>query len=144
MRARLEIGLVHRLHEHRNRSLRHLVLQRRNAERSQRAVRLGVVVPPDRRCDIAPGLDPARQVQQVGLQVRLLLRCRHAVNPCRAILAHPPIRLPHPVKIQVAVQSREHLVRVIPRQFGYPPMLCVRVCGTHRFLQRFPPVVLSM
>ena len=144
VRAGQEIRLVHRLHQHHDRSLRNLVLERGNAERPQRAVRLRDGVPPDRRRVVASGLDPAQKVQQVGLQVLLVVRRCHAVDACRAILARQPLRLLHPFKVDAAVQSRAHPLGMLPRLCGYPLSFRTRVCGTHGFLQRFPPVVLSL
>ena len=104
----------------------------------------GDVVPPDRRRAVAPGLDPAQKLQQVGLQVLLVVRRCHAVDACRALLARQPLRLLHPFVVDAAVQRREHPLGMLPRLFGYPLLFRERVRGTHRFLQRFLPVVLSM
>ena len=58
VRARQEARLVNRLQQHQDRPLRHLVFERRNAERTLRAVRLRDVVVAHRRCAVHIGALP--------------------------------------------------------------------------------------
>ena len=102
--------------------MRHLVFERRNAERSFRAVRLRDVVATHRRRKVAARLHPAQEVVKIRLQVLLVVGSTHAVDE--------------------VVQGREHPLRMLPRLFGYPLLFRVRVRGTQGFLQRFPSVAL--
>ena len=122
--------------------MRHLVFQRRDAQRSFPAIRLRDVVPAHRRRVITAHFDPVQEAYQICLQFRLVVGCRHAVDAHRAILARPSIRFVHPVEVNQVMQGREHPLRVLPRLFGYPLLFRVRVCGTQGFLQRVPSVVL--
>ena len=138
--ARQKVRLVDRLQQHQDRPLRHLVFERRDAQRAFRPVRLRDVVPSHRRRAVAARLDPVQKAFEIGLQVLFVFGSRHAVDARRPILARAAIRLRHPVAVDQVVQRREHPVRMLPRLFGYPLLFRVRVGGTQRFLQRFPSV----
>ena len=97
------------------------------------------------------GLDRVEKTRRcIGIPPLGTIHC-HFVKPPysgatagRAILARQPVRLPHPVEVDAAMPRREHPLGMLPRLFGYPLSSRVRVCGTHRFLQRCLPVVLSL
>ena len=137
-RARQERRFVDRLQQQHDRPLRHLVFQRRDAERALRAIRLRDVVPPHRRRDIAARFDARQQVRETGLQLRLVLVRRHAVDARRAILARQTKRLEHPFEVDQVVQRSEHPLRMSPRQFGYPLSFRGQVFGTQSSLPCFP------
>ena len=118
VRARQEVCLVDRLQQHQDRPLRHLVFERRNAERAFRAVRLGDVVASHRRREVTARLHPAREVVKIGLKVLLVVGSRHAVDARRPILARQAVRFAHPLAVDVVVQGREHPVRMLPRLAG--------------------------
>ena len=120
VRARQEVALVDRLQQHQDRPLRHLVFERRDAERPSRAVRLGDVVPAHRRREVVARLDPVQEAFEIGLKVLLVAGGRHAVDARRPILARSAIRFAHPLAVDQMVQGREHPIRVHPRLFGYP------------------------
>lgn len=71
-----------------------------------RAVRFRNVDPAHRRGDIAAGLDSLQKVQKVGLQARLVIPRRHAVDAGCSILARQPVGLLRPVQIDDMVQPR--------------------------------------
>ncbi len=118
IRARQKVRLVDRLQQHKDHPLRHLVFQRRDAERAFRAVRLRDVTPPHRRRDVAARLDARQQVREIGLQVRFVVVRGHAVDAGRAILARQTKRLEHPFEVDQVMQRGEHPRRMRPRQFG--------------------------
>jgi len=120
VRAWQEVRLVDRLQQHEDRTLRHLVFQGRDAQRPLGPVRLGDVMPAHRRGDIAAGLDAFQEVQQVGLQVGLVVRRRHAVDARRAILARQSPGLEHPVEVDMLMQRGQRSLGMRPRQIGYP------------------------
>src|SRR6266849_2162845 len=131
VRARPKVLLVYRLQHHGDRSLRHLVLEGRNAERPLRAVHLGDVRPAHRRCLVAAGFDAIEEVHKVDLQVRLVCGRRHTVDAGRAVLAGQLVRLLHPFQVDDVVQRGQHLSRLAPRQFGYPSPFRGQVCRAH-------------
>ena len=71
------------------------------------------------------------------LQVGLVVRRRHAVDPRRAILARQPVGLGHPFQVDDVVQRGEDPVRLLPRQFGYPSSFRGQVRGTQCSLPCF-------
>ena len=76
VRAREKIRLVDRLQQHQDCPLRHLVFERRNAERALGAVRLGDVVASHRRREVAARLHPAQEVIKISLKVLLVVGSR--------------------------------------------------------------------
>src|SRR5208337_484007 len=134
--------LVDRLQHHDDRSLCHLVLKRRNAERPLRAVRFRNVDPAHRRGDISAGLDALQESRKVGLQVRLVLRRRHSVDASCSILARQPVRLSHPFQIHDMVKRGQSCPRLRPRQFGYPLSFRGQVRGAQGLLPCFPATAL--
>ena len=143
VRARQKIRLVNWLQQHQDCPLRHLVFERRNAERAFRAVRLGDVVASHRRRKVTTRLHPVLEVIEIGLKVLLVVGSRHAVDARRPILARAAVRFTHPLAVDEVVQGREHPIRMLPRLFGYPLLFRERVGGTQGFLQRFPSVALQ-
>ena len=107
-----------------------------------RAIRLRNVDPAHRRSDIAAGLDALQEVQQIGLQVRLVVRRRHTVDAGRSILARQPIRLLHPFQVDDMVQRGQRCPRLRPRQIGYPLSFRGQVCGAQGLLPCFLATVL--
>ncbi len=51
---------------------------------------------------------PRPHLRQVRLQVRLVVRRPHPVHTRRRILAHPPVRLAHPLRIDGVCRRRQH------------------------------------
>ena len=141
-RARQKVRLVDRLQHHDDRPLCHLVFERWNAERPLRAVRLGNVDPTDRRGDVAAGLDALQEGREIGLQVRLVCRRRHAVDAGRSILARQPVRLPYPFQVDNVVKRGQNCPRLGSRQFGYPLSFRGQVCGAQGLLPCFLATVL--
>jgi hypothetical protein len=141
-RARQEVLLVDGLQHHDDRPLCHLVLEGRDAERSLRAIRFRDVDPAHRRSDIAAGLDALQEVQQLGLQVRLVIRRCHTVDAGRSILARQPIRLSHPFQVDDLVQRGQRCPRLRSRQFRYPLSFRGQVCGAQGLLPCFLATVL--
>ena len=107
IRAGEEVLLVDRLQHHRHSALRHLVFEGRDAERPLRAVRFRDVGPAHRRCVIAARANAIQEVRQIGLEVRFVVRRRHAVDARGTILARQPVSLLHPVQIDDVVQRAE-------------------------------------
>ena len=101
------------------------------------------VCPADRRRLIAAGLDALQEVQKIGLQVRLIVRRRHAVDAGRTILAGQPVGLLHPFQVDDVVQRGQRHPSFRPRQFGYPLSFRGQVCGAQSPLPCFPSTVLS-
>src|SRR5271166_4592271 len=124
-----EVLLVDRLQHHRDGALRHLVLEGWNAEHPLRAIRFWDVRPADRRRAIAAGLDAFEKVQQIGLQVRLIILRRDAVDAGSAVLAGQPVGLPHPIQIDDVVERAQRRPPFRLRQFGYPLSVRGQVCG---------------
>ena len=121
VRAGQKVRLVDRLQHHQDRPLRHLVFERRDAERASRSIRLRDVVAAHRRRAVAARLDPVQQAFEVGLQILFVVGSGHAVDACRPILARlEAIRFAHPFAVDQVVQGREHPFRMLPRLFGYP------------------------
>ena len=104
IRTGQEVRFIDRLHNHGDRPLRHLIFEGRDAERPLRAVRFRDVGPANRRRVVAAGFDAAQKVQQVGLQCRLVVGRRYAVDSRCPILAGQPIGLLHPVQIDNVMQ----------------------------------------
>ena len=102
-----KVLLVDRLQHHDDRPLRHFVFKGRDAERPLRAVRLRDVHPAHRRRVITTGFDALQEIQQVGLQVPLVFRRRHAVDAGRPILARQPVGLLHPLQVDDVVQREQ-------------------------------------
>ena len=107
--------LVDRLQQQQDRPLRHLVFQRRDAQRPLRAVRLRYVVPSYRRHDIPARLDERQQVSEIDLQVRFVVLRGHAVDAGRAILARQTKRLKHPFEVDQVMQRGQRPLGVLPR-----------------------------
>jgi hypothetical protein len=142
IRAGEEVLLVDRLQHHRYSALRHLVFEGRDAERPLRAVRFRDVGPAHRRCVIAARANAIQEVRQIGLEVRFVVRRRHAVDARGTILARQPIGLLHPVQIDDVVQRAESYPRFRPRQFGYPLPVRGQVCRAQGPLPCFASTVL--
>lgn len=89
-----------------NRSLRQLILQRRDAQWPFGAIRLGDVVPSHRRRDVTArqGIIEVELQIKVELQVRLIVRRHHAVDAGRAILACQTKSLKHPLTVDQVKQ----------------------------------------
>ena len=88
VRAWQKVRLVDWLQQHQDCPLRHLVFERRNAERSSRAVRLGDVVASHRRRKVAARLHPAQEVVKIGLQVLLVV-----ASPSPSMPVAPSLRV---------------------------------------------------
>ena len=69
---------------------------------------------------IASGLDALQEVPKVGLEVRLIVLRRYAVDARRPILAGSHVGFSHPFEIDDVVQREQHRSRLLPRQFDYP------------------------
>src|SRR5271166_3932664 len=134
--------LIDRLQRHDDRSLCHLVLERRDAEWPLRAVRLWNVDPTHRRGGVAAGLDALQERQKIGLQVRLVLRRCHPVDARCSILARQPVRLPHPFQVDDMVKRGQSCPRLRPRQFGYPLSFRGQVRGAQGLLPCFSATAL--
>ena len=100
--------------------MRHLVFKGRDTEGPLSAVRFRDVGPPYRRRVVATRFEPVQKALKIGLQVRLILGRRYAVDTGRSILPGPAECLPHPVHVNQVMQRVEHPFRVIPRLRGYP------------------------
>src|SRR5208337_179158 len=140
--ARQKLLLIDRLQHHDDCSLRHLILERRNAEWPLRAVRLRNVDPTHRRGDVAAGLDALQERQKVGLQVRLVLRRPHTVDARCSILARQPVRLSRPFQVDDMMKRGQSCPRLRPRQLGYPLSFRGQVRGAQGLLPCFPATVL--
>ena len=137
-----EVLFVDRLQHHRHGALRHLVLEGWNAEHPLRAIRFRDVRPADRRRAIATGLDAFEKVQQVGLQVRLIILRRDAVDAGSAVLAGQPKGLPHPIQIDDVVERAQRRSPFRLRQIGYPLSVRGQVCRVQSPLPCFRSTVL--
>src|SRR5271165_7210911 len=113
-----------------------------NAEHPLRAVRFWDVRPADRRRAIATGLDAFEKVQQVGLQVRLIVLRRDAVDAGSAVLAGQPVGLPHPIQIDDVVERAQRRSPFRLRQIGYPLSVRGQVCRVQSPLLCFRSTVL--
>ena len=80
---------------------------------------------------------------KIGLQVRLVDRCRDAVDAGRTILACQPVGLFHPVHVDDVVQRMQRHSAPQPRQVGYPLSCCGQVRGVQCPLPCFRSTVLS-
>ena len=120
VRAGPKVLFIDSFQNHRDRPLRHLVFEGRDAERPLRAIRFRDVGSPHRRSLIAARFDAFEEVRKIGLQVRLILVRRDPIDACRPILARQRVGFLHPFHIDDVVQREQHLARFPPRQVGYP------------------------
>jgi hypothetical protein len=73
----------------------------------------------------------------MDLQIRLVVRCGHAVDARCAILARQAIGLEHPFEVDQVVQRGQHPLGMLSRQIGYPLSFRGQVCGTQSSLPCF-------
>jgi len=88
------IDAVEHLHDG---TLDDLVLQRRDPQRTQPAIRLGDIRPSRRPCAIAAALNLPVQIREVVLQIDPIVLPRHLINPGRGLRVDRPIGLPQPI-----------------------------------------------
>src|SRR6202049_178981 len=86
-RAVQKVPLVDRLQQHHNGPLRHLVLERRNAQRTLTTIRLVDVVTSNWRRAITTRFKTIEQALQVLLQIGRILLPRLTVDSDRAVFA---------------------------------------------------------
>jgi hypothetical protein len=144
VRTGQEVLLVDGLQQHHDRSLRHLVLEGRDAERPLRTICLGDVAAAHRRSSVATRLDAVEEVEKVRLQLFRIVGRRGSVDARRAILAGSSIGFQHPFQIEDVMQRGERPVAVRPRHVGYPSAFRRQVCGIQRSLPCFPSMGLSL
>ena len=99
-RARQKVRLVNRLQQHQDRPLRHLVFERRNAERALRAVRLRDVVPAHRGRAVAARLDPVQEAFEIGLQGPFRSR-QPSRRRCPSPHPYASVGTPHDIQLDV-------------------------------------------
>src|ERR1039457_5327426 len=119
-RAVTKVLLVNRLKQQGNRPLRHLFLERRDAERALAAIRLVYVMTSDWRRAITTRFQSIHQALQVLLQIGRILLRRLTIDAHRAVFARALIGVPQPFGCEVMVQSRERFRWFLCRQLGYP------------------------
>jgi hypothetical protein len=108
----MKVLLVDRLHQHHDRPLEYLVLQRRNSDRASVATRaFRNVRPPHGRCAVRAGLGAFQERPEVSLQVLLVVGSRLPVHAHRPVLACTPICLVQPIQVEVLVQGSERHLR---------------------------------
>ena len=99
MRELVKVLLIDGSQHHGHGALHDLVLKRRQPNGPLTPVRLGEPVPLHGRRLIPPAAQPLVQVPQVLFQVLGIRRCRHPVDPRRAVFARPVIRLAEKVHV---------------------------------------------
>lgn len=138
VRAQQEVRLIDRLQQQENRPLRHLVFKCRNAEWPFGPIRLRDVVPSHRRRDVSAGFDAHQDIIKIGLEVRFIIRRRHAVDAGRAILARQAIGFEHPFTVESGDAARSTPAQGV----SSPDRLSIVVSWTGLRDSAFPPVFL--
>src|SRR5271166_5472802 len=90
----------------------------------------------------APSVICGRKSTRVGLQVRLIILRRDAVDAGSAVLAGQPKGLPHPIQIDDVVERAQRRPRFRLRQIGYPLSVRGQVCRVQSPLPCFRSTVL--
>ena len=119
-RAISKVMLVDRFQQHRNGPLRHLFLERRDAERTLAAIQLVNVMTSDWQRAVTTRFQSIHQTLQVLLQVGRIILPRLTVDPNRTGFARALIGVPQPLGVEVMVQRRERHRWILCRQLGYP------------------------
>jgi hypothetical protein len=119
-RAVTKVLLVNWLQQHGNGPLRHLFLERRDAERTLAAIRLVYVMTSDWQRAITTRFQSIHQTLQVLLQIDRILLRRLTINPHRTVFARALIGVPQPLRVEVMVQRRKRHCWILYRQLGYP------------------------
>ena len=151
VRAVEKLLLVDGLQHHRHRSLKHLVLEGRNADGARLlTVALRDVYSSHGRCPVAvPDFARSSSVAEVFLQVRRVLFRGLPVHACGAVLARASVRLVEPVDIDGCASVVNGMSRISFASFAicwsFVEMVRAR-CLRHRSLQQprrpvppFPP-----
>ena len=116
-----EVLLVDTFQHHHHGSLQHLVLERRYPDWSSLpAIPFRDVDAAHGRRDILAGLEAVEQRLEVGLQIRRLLVRRLSVQSHRPVFPRYYISRVKHVPVDVVSQAREHHVRCLSGQLGYP------------------------
>ena len=119
-RALTKVMLINRLEQHRNGPLRHLFLERRDAERTLAAIRLVYVMTSDWQRAITARFQSIHQSLQVLLQIGRILLCRLTIDPHRTVFARALVGVPQPFGVEVLVQRCKRHRWILCRQLGYP------------------------
>ena len=142
VRTVLEVLLVDRFQDHDDRTLKHLILEGRDAQRPGlgRRAGLGDMDPTHRRRLVRAGLGSVQQRPEVALQVRRVVLAALSVHAHRPVLARTPVSLTEPVDVDEVSQGRESHLRALPSEFRYPLLFRGHVhgfrCTRHVSLQR--------
>jgi hypothetical protein len=134
-RAVQKVLLIDRLEQHHNGPLRHLVFERRDAERTLAAIRLVYVVTPDWRRSITTRFQSIHQPFAGSAPNWPHTLRRLTIDSHRTVLARALIRVPHPFGIEIMVQRRERHRWV----FCSPAWLSAPVSLTRFQVSKHPP-----
>ncbi len=120
VREAQEIDLVDRVENRPHRVLDDLVLQRGDAQRPLRAVRLRYEHPLDRGRPIRSGLHPPKEVRNPIIEAHFVLLPRHPVD-ARSRLAFQGVEAPgQGVGRDVVQQGGEPCLLILPSYFSHP------------------------
>ena len=116
-----EVLLIDTLQHHRDRTLQHLILERRNPDRSSLpAIPLGDVDTTHRGGLVPAGLEAVEQGLEVHLQMRCVVVRRLSVQSDGPVLSRSGVRRSEKLHVDVMSQAREHHLRRLSGQLGYP------------------------